>query len=553
MKYGPIRLAVVLEAEEIPAWQSHLIEQTLKEDHLHVSVYLADASDRRGHAHIRTGAIYEAFLRREYRRHRLDPDACQSVPVSHLFDEQNVSNRPDRTALIRACGWEELCSALEEGAVDVILSLGWLHALNELANLAKYGAWYFTHDCGQTRKVDGASIGIWEALTGCAYTRSALVVRMPEKADGRLVCESYSTVDFSEPLRSRNEHLWKILFFVPRALRFIHENGPADFLAHLDVVEGLDEMPEKNSSRSLTDRSLFLPVLRYAIRRVYLKWSRMIFEERWELMYSTSEKLNCIDKFKSISPPAGRFWADPFVLQREGSHFLFFEDASVATGHGHISVLRINEEGDVEAPQNVLARPYHLSYPYVFEWDDEIYMVPETGDNRTIELYRCVSFPYQWEFVHNLLDEIDAYDATLVEHGQLWWMFANVRQHAGASTWDELCIFYSDSPISQNWRPHPNNPVVSDVRSARPAGRFFTKDNCLYRPSQDSSIRYGYALNINQVLRLSESEYREEIIRKVKPNWSRKFKAVHTLNSVNGITVIDVIRRFPKLRALRRK
>jgi hypothetical protein len=297
---------------------------------------------------------------------------------------------------------------------------------------------------------------------------------------------------------------------------------------------------------------MFVPVLQYAIRRIYLKWLRMVFEERWELMYSTSEEQYSFDKFKPIHPPAGRFWADPFVFQRKDSYFLFFEDASVVTGHGHISVLQVDDEENVAAPQKVLDRPYHLSYPFVFEWDDQVYMVPETGDNRTIELYRCVNFPYRWEFVHNLVDEIDAYDATLIEYRQLWWMFVNVRQHAGASTWDELCIFYCDSPINRNWQPHPQNPVVSDVRSARPAGRIFLEDGCLYRPSQDSSAKYGYALNINRVLTLSESEYREQIIRKVKPNWSREFKAVHTFNSANGLTVIDVIRRFPRLRSLRR-
>ena len=130
-------------------------------------------------------------------------------------------------------------------------------------------------------------------------------------------------------------------------------------------------------------------------------------------------------------------------------------------------------------------------------------MIPESAENRTIELYRFRVFPDDLEFVHILMENVEAYDATLEEYNGLWWMFANVKPHAGASSWDELCLFYSDSPISSTWHPHPLNPVVSDVRCARPAGNLFVQDIYLYRPSQNSSHRYGYGLNINRILDLT--------------------------------------------------
>jgi len=167
-------------------------------------------------------------------------------------------------------------------------------------------------------------------------------------------------------------------------------------------------------------------------------------------------------------------------------------------------------------------------------------MIPETAQNRTIEIYRCARFPDQWEFHKTLVKDVRAVDATLVEHSALWWMFVNLAGEGG-STWDELHLFYSDDPLSDRWTPHPLNPVVSDVRSARPAGRLFRRDGLLLRPSQDSSIRYGYALNLNRITKLTRNEYQEELLERLEPPKNGNILAVHTFNFWNELTVIDVL------------
>ena len=46
-------------------------------------------------------------------------------------------------------------------------------------------------------------------------------------------------------------------------------------------------------------------------------------------------------------------------------------------------------------------------------------MIPESAENRTIELYRFRVFPDDLEFVHILMENVEAYDATLVEYNGL--------------------------------------------------------------------------------------------------------------------------------------
>jgi hypothetical protein len=191
--------------------------------------------------------------------------------------------------------------------------------------------------------------------------------------------------------------------------------------------------------------------------------------------------------------------------------------------------------------QTVLERDHHLSYPFVFEWQGQHYMVPETGSERRVEIYRSAAFPFDWRPEAVLLDGRYAVDATLAEVDGTWWMFANVGVE-GALNYDELCIFHAPSPLGP-WRPHRRNPVKSDARSARPGGRLFFWNGDLYRPSQDCSGQYGSAIVINKIHRLTTSEYHESAVSRIEAKWAHNLLGTHTVNSAAGLTCIDVLVR----------
>jgi hypothetical protein len=233
------------------------------------------------------------------------------------------------------------------------------------------------------------------------------------------------------------------------------------------------------------------------------------------------------------------YWADPFLLKKQDVTYLFFEEYVYKTQRGRISYATIDESGGIGEPQVVLERPYHLSYPFIFEYRGEFYMIPETAQNRAIEVFRCSRFPDQWEYHKTIMPKVQAVDATLFQHSMRWWMFVNIA-HEGGSTWDELHLFYSDDPLSTDWTPHPMNPIVSDVRSARPAGRIFRRAGGLVRPSQDSSLRYGYALNFNSITKLTIYEYEEELLERIEPP-NEDILAVHTYNDSDELVVVDAL------------
>lgn len=238
-----------------------------------------------------------------------------------------------------------------------------------------------------------------------------------------------------------------------------------------------------------------------------------------------------------LLPPPGTIWADPFPVRRDGRTWIFFEEMERSTRRGHISIMELTEELQPGVTGSVLSAPYHLSYPFAFEWRGELFMLPETEENRTVELHRCVSWPDQWTLEAVLLDRVSAADATLVEAFGRWWLFTTMNPGRDAD-WDtDLYLFHADAPLGP-WTPHVCNPVKSDVRNTRSAGRLFWQDGRLYRPAQDCAERYGHALVVNEITRLDTECFEEREAWRVH-GWRSDIVGVHTMNREHDVLLLD--------------
>jgi hypothetical protein len=240
----------------------------------------------------------------------------------------------------------------------------------------------------------------------------------------------------------------------------------------------------------------------------------------------------------NVLPDDGsRFYADPFPIAHDGRVTLFVEDFSHRIGKGIISAVEFGPGGPIGRPQPVLDLPYHLSYPFVFARDGEMWMVPESCAAGTVDLYRATSFPGGWVKEATLLSDIVASDATLVEHGGRWWMFATVRDQGGA--FSDALHLWSAPDFRGPWTAHPANPVLIDIASARPAGRIVMRDGALLRPVQDCRRGYGAALAIARIQRLDETGFEQTVETILTPGPQWPGRRLHTLNSAGGLEFID--------------
>ena len=248
-----------------------------------------------------------------------------------------------------------------------------------------------------------------------------------------------------------------------------------------------------------------------------------------------------------------RFYADPFPLADRDGCVLFVEDYIHAAGKGVISAVRFGPDGPLGTPRPVLEEPHHLSYPHVFRHDGQVWMVPESCAAGTVDLYRATAFPGGWVREATLLSGVAASDATLFQRDGRWWMMATVR-HApadaalGHGSYSDALHLWSAPALTGPWRPHPRNPVLIDIASARPAGHVVMRGDRLIRPVQDCRAGYGAALALARIDRLDDEGYAQtvETVLEAGPHW--RGSRLHTLNAAGGFEFIDGSSRAPRVR-----
>jgi hypothetical protein len=271
------------------------------------------------------------------------------------------------------------------------------------------------------------------------------------------------------------------------------------------------------------------------IRQIYRK---LFYHQQWFLaIFDRNKRIDGKSSYHIIKPfRKGDFYADPFLVKKDGHNYIFFEDFRYSESKAVISCMRY-KDGECVDRQVVLERNYHLSYPFVFEWNDELYMIPETSQNRTVELYRCAKFPAKWELEKVLMKDVCAADTTVVDYEGKLWMFTTIWQPDKQEN-TELFLFCSDSLLGE-WKGHPQNPVVRDISSARPAGKVFWESGSLIRPSQDCSKRYGYSVKLNRIDVLSDEVYSEKCLKEIFPDWHFDNLSTHTFNHNEDLQIID--------------
>lgn len=205
---------------------------------------------------------------------------------------------------------------------------------------------------------------------------------------------------------------------------------------------------------------------------------------------------------RDITDTAARFVADPFAVKEAGQWFLFFEISSVSTHQGEIGLATSTDTTNWVYRQIVLDEPFHLSYPYVFKWNEMYYMIPESHEAKAIRLYRADPFPTHWTYVADLIQG-DYTDPSIIQYNDRWWLFACTGQN------ENMMIFYADAPTGP-WHAHTKNPVISDDRTrARCGGRLREINGLLVRFAQDCLTRYGHQLLGFEITTLTPDDYAE--------------------------------------------
>lgn len=248
-----------------------------------------------------------------------------------------------------------------------------------------------------------------------------------------------------------------------------------------------------------------------------LRWQERLLTQRWCLAVRARRPgleafLDPAD-YQLLPQPADEFRADPFLVEHGGDTWIFFERYRFREAKGHLAAGRLeaNAAGGYHLVDvvTILERDSHLSFPCIFKAQGMLWMVPESVDRRTVELYRCLQFPARWELDRVLLSDVYLADCTVFEFKaeddpafdseRRWGMLAAELQPLPGEPYRHELRFYAAPGHQGPWiaRPLPKAGVGS--AGTRSAGAIFRESteggrSRLVWPTQDCTQRYGGAI-----------------------------------------------------------
>lgn len=223
--------------------------------------------------------------------------------------------------------------------------------------------------------------------------------------------------------------------------------------------------------------------------------------------------------------------------------YLFFATKNAIRGKGEIGVARSDSSGSSWKYLGIaLAEDWYLSYPFIFEWNGDVYMLPEASKSGKLTLYKAIEFPLEWEAVSVLLDS-PVVNPSIVQWEGLWYLFvtddtSKGRKMSGSASAIELHVYHAETPLGP-WSSHFLNPVMvgNEGSGARMAGRVVLQGDKLYRFGQDCAGVYGRDVLAFRIDSLSPGDF---VQKRVKFQAGRVRKGAGAWNSLRRHHV-DVI------------
>ena len=255
-----------------------------------------------------------------------------------------------------------------------------------------------------------------------------------------------------------------------------------------------------------------------------------------EFIYNKNIKKKKIYFFK---PPKTEFWADPFLFLYNNKKYVFFEKFLKKENKGIISVglLRNNKLIKIK---NIIKKKYHLSYPFIFRHNKNIFMIPESLEAKRMEIYKSIKFPYKWKLIKIHFEGEMVCDPTIFKHKGSLWLFLNKSKKKFTDLNKKLYLYKLSKNLSKI-TPHKLNPIKNSSFGGRSAGNILRVNKKIIRPAQiQQKNNYGYGLSFFQIIKLNLNQYKDKKISRIIPNIFNNAKGIHHITSIKNETIIDI-------------
>jgi hypothetical protein len=472
----------------------------------------------------------ERRLLRLHRRFKIDRDHLEVFDLEPVVPSKiEITPRISKSGFIYRFSDSDIDYVTSLG-LDVLIRCGGAILHGGILNAAKFGVWSFHHADNTINR--GGPAGFWEVY--CQNDTTGFTIqKLTEELDGGHVMmrgwvqtQDYFLVNQAALFRKSN-HYMKLLL---------------SRLATGSLPSILESTPYSHRLFREPDAARAAIYLARLVGRIVARLVREVrgVKYRWSVGFVKGDWRNAtLWRGARLENPPNHFLADPFVISHDGNDFCFVEDYDYREGRAKISAYKLDESRGLLLGA-ALVEPFHLSFPYIFEFGGDLYMCPETAEDRSIRVYKCKEFPLKWNLEKIIMKDVAAVDSMLFEHCDKWWLLTNTDS-ARSGDFFELSVFSADSPLSDDWRPHPQNPIYVDARCARNGGLLRDGDR-LFRVSQSQGYdQYGKSAGIREIVELSETVYRESEVGELLPYFAADIVGTHHMHSSGKFTVFDMV------------
>ncbi|HTO16589.1 MAG: hypothetical protein PHP72_03565 [Dysgonamonadaceae bacterium] len=548
MKIG----VLIKEFEKLSNWELRIIEKIINDKELELSLLIQDGREGNeieksqggrfkrliksenslGKLIFKIQILIERKLFREY--HTINKGGI----INKLKTVETVYLKPKRRGSLDIFSSVD-AEKIKSYNLDIILRLEFNIIKGDILNSAKYGVWSLHYADNSINH--GGPAGFWEILHHHTSVGVTLQQLTPELNGGLIIDKAFFNYhwSFAKTNRLILEASVSLLFKNIRQLQIgnysptestVYYNSPYKAPNLANLIKYIFGFYSKLRSKIFGRVKYLLFGIRY---------------DCWTLWIGKGDFLNStLFRLNPIKLPKNEFWADPFIFNYKGDNYIFFENYNYSTKRGKISCGRIKDDELVDVT-DVLDLDYHLSYPFIFEENGDVFLMPESSENKRLEIYKCISFPNKWELYSTAFEGEMVADASFyVDNTNQRWLFINKQDDLNSAMENELFIYRVDSLKLELLEPHLQNPVIINSETARNGGAIFKYRDEIYRPSQ-ANIEgvYGRALNINKIERLTIEEYVEKTTVTTYPNFHKGLIAMHHLHQVKDLFVIDAAYR----------
>jgi len=546
-KKQQLKFGIICESTMLADWQIDTIKEIVnsKAGSLDLIILCENSKINKNEKSIITKIINKIFSNKllySLWQKTLKKDKKINIEEENLVDGIVLKCNIRKKGKYRDYFSEEDLRSIKERNLDFILRFGLNIITGEILDIPKYGIWSFHH--GDERKYRGRPACFWEMYNN-ENEIGGILQRLNEKLDGGIILKRWFIKNNKISWKNNLDELRNYGTLLPKQVCIDIINGNENYIFN---------KPSKTSAKiRYVPKNIEMVSFIFTLFKNYFYFFKKKFMiDSWKIgliedkigYYAFNDSKTKIKWFESNDKNV--FFADPFLTKQGEDFIVFFEKFNHNDNRGMISRFLIDKNKKISNEIEVIRDKNHYSFPYIFEENNKLYILPEQMSKNLVEIYEIDKNSGKVLSKKIILDNIKLSDPTIFCYNSKYWLFGTVNGI-------ELMAWHANE-IFGTWTEHKNNPIKIDISSSRNAGRILYNEEELIRFSQDCSKDYGSRIAINKILELSEINFLEETIGYIEPKneWDYN-EGLHTISFTNNYIVIDAKKSIFHFKTLKKK